>query len=176
MFRIGSRRKWNKIMEKSCKRFLIKSCFVYWGLIGIVSVGCMIVLDTKSNEWLQEMIQYYGIASNKILYSILIALLMRILELYFLYSVDRIVYVLTNNSIVSYIITFALYIPGIAFREMHIFILGKGSAYQIIELFAVKREFAIFIMIAVNIGFIWILNFVSQNRNLITRKETLCQI
>lgn len=176
MFRIGGRKKWNKIMEMSCIRFLIKSCVTYLGMMVIVLLGCIIALDTKSNEWLQEMIEYYGTTDNQILYSILIALLIRILELFLLYGIDRVVYVLTNNSIVSYIITFVLYIPGIVLGKMYIFILGRGSAYQILELFAVKREFVIPVIIVINIGLIWILNFVSRNKNLIIRKETsLCQ-
>lgn len=176
MFRIGSRRKWNKIMEMSCIKFLIKSCVTYLGILVIISLSCIIALNTKRSEWLQEMITYYGTTGDKILYSIIIALLIRILELFLLYRIDRTMYLLTNNSIVSYIITFALYLPWIVLGKIYIFIFGRGSAYQILELFSAKRESVIPVIIVINIGLIWILNFVSQNRNLIIRKETsICQ-
>ena len=175
MFRIGSRRKWNTLMERSCIKFLIKSCVTYLGIIIIVSLSCILALDTENSKWLQEIIEYYGITSDTILYSILIALLIRILELYLLYRIDRVLYVLTNHSIVSYVITLVLYIPGIIFGKMYLFLFGRGSAYQILELFTAKREFVIPIIIAINIGLTWILSFFSKNKNLLIRKETLCQ-
>lgn len=173
--RFGSRKKWNKIMEKSCIKFITKSYFIYLALITVVSFICTLIFGWNSDEWVQEIIEYYGINKDTILYSFFIALLIRILELYLLYSIDRFIYILINNSIASYIIIFIMYIPGILFENMNLFIFGKGSAYQVIELFSLGRELTIPIIIILNLIGILTLNFINQNRYLINRKENLCQ-
>lgn len=176
MFRIGNRRKWNQIIETSCMNFITKNCIAYAGIILLVSLVCIIVFDTKSGTWLLELIKHYKTAGDQVLYSMLIALLMHILELYLLNCIDRTIYMLTNNAIVSYITTFSFYIPGIIFGKMYIFPFGKGSAYQVLELFAANHELAIPVIITINVGLIWILSNISQNKNLIIRKEELlCQ-
>lgn len=176
MFRVGSRKKWNRIMEKSCVNFLAKNCMAYIVMIVLAALSGMMMFGTGNRDWQQGMAEYYRVTNPEILYSILAALLLRVLELYLLYHIDRFVYVLTNHSVSAYIITFAFYIPEIAFGEMDMSLLGKGSAYQIVELFAVKHEFVIPAMAVTAAMFILILNFASHNKKLITRKETsLCQ-
>lgn len=175
MLRVGSRKKWNKIMEKSCEKFLIKSYGTYFGVLLIVSTSFIIMFGIGGSEWLQEITEYYGVTERIIFSSILISWLLRILEWYLLYSIDRFLYVLTNNSTISYIVTFTMYILGFVFTNPYISILGRGSAYQMIELFAEGMEFVLPITITANVGIMWILNCVSGNRKLIARKEIKCQ-
>ncbi|MGN0485383.1 MAG: hypothetical protein ACI4HI_17735 [Lachnospiraceae bacterium] len=175
MFRVGSRIKWNKIMERSCLKFLTKSWVTYLGMIGIVLWCCKFVFCTQERKWLWEVTEYYGLSEGNIWNCMLIALFVRILELYFLYSIDRFVFVLTANAIASYLVTFVLYVPGMIYRGIDISLFGKGCAYQILELFAEKQEMLILVIIAIHIGFIAILSWLCRNKKLITRKEIVCQ-
>lgn len=169
MFRFGSRKKWEKIMERSCVKFLAKNCLVYLGGIGVVFLGGTIAYGIKSREWLNEMTEYYGTEGKTVLYAVLLSFVMRVLEFYLLYYIDRVVYVLTKHSILSYIVPFAIYIPEMIFPDRHLF-WGKGSAYQIMELFADKKEYVIPIIIGVNIGFIGLLWVINRKRRILCQK------
>ena len=163
------------MVEKSCLKFLFQSGIVYIGSIVVVSLICLILLGGQNSGWLGEIAAYYEITNEEVLISFVLALGIRMLEIGFLYSVDRCIYMMTNHAIVSYLAVFALYIPGILFPKIELWIPGKGSAYQMLEVLAVHHENQIPIMILVYTGWIFILNRVSQSKKLIARKEMLCQ-
>lgn len=175
LFRFGNQKKWHQMVEKSCLKFLFQSGIVYIGSIVVVSLICLILLGGQNSGWLGEIATYYEITNEEVLISFVLALGVRILEISFLYSVDRCIYMMTNHAIVSYLAVFALYIPGILFPKIELWIPGKGSAYQMLEVLAVHHENQIPIMILVYTGWIFILNRVSQSKKLIARKEMLCQ-
>lgn len=175
MFRFGNQKKWHQMVEKSCMKFLFQSGIVYIGWIVVVSSICLILLGGQNSGWLGEIATYYEIKNEEVLISFVFALGIRMLEIGFLYSVDRCIYMMTNHALVSYLAVFALYIPGILFPKIELWIPGKGSAYQMMEVLAVHHENRILIMVLVYTGLILILNHVSQSKKLIARKEMLCQ-
>lgn len=140
MFRVGSRRKWNDMIETFCLNFLFKNFSIYMGIAVLTLLGCEKIFDIQNDSWALEIAAYYGITERKVFCCIIIALFLRFLEWYLLYYIDKILYTLTKQPIFSYVAVFAWYLLEIIWKNAYLFPLGKGSSYQIAELFAQKCD------------------------------------
>lgn len=152
MFRFNNKNLWNKKMYRNGKLLVNRMMIEY--IVTTSIIGNIIQLIYNGNtEWYAIAGEYYGQNNRTVIISIFIAVLLRVVEMNILYICNYTIYRITHNSICAYIAIIVLWMVGIWSSEMNLFILGKGSVYQIMEMFAKQQEDFLIWIVLVNVLF-----------------------
>ncbi len=127
-FRCESRKNWRRMNQTQYFIFLAKYAFFYI-VIGCVIVGvwCLVGAGDSTNFW-QEIEMAYGVGKETIQYMMLLALCIKIVELFVLFLVNTIWSRYLPSSIMAFLLTFAGYAIPIVLKTS-----GGSSLYQILE-------------------------------------------
>ena len=150
MLRVGSRKRWKELLEKRSLTYASISLSLHIVIALCLYAGTIIDLVSEGRiQQIEDTAVYYDIAEEKIYISIVICLCLRIIEWMILYSMNKMIYSISNSCITAYILTMAAYIPGFLLGSYYP--LGKGSLYQVLEILDRIGESGIVFVIGINL-------------------------
>lgn len=167
MFRLGSREKWTRVIEKEGMHGVIRY-YVYYVVISIlVLVAGSIILTTARDEFLSEIIEWYGIECREVWLALFVSMLLRGIELFILYQMSLLVYRVTKRTMVSFLFTFMIYILGF-FERFNVLGLGKSSLYQMLEIIQESGINAVWLQMVTQTGILLgllIINYIWRKKH-----------
>lgn len=155
LIRYGKRNKWEQEKLKSEISFIA----VNFLIVGTVSLLSIIVLILGLDDAMLELTQFYDVNKEYIILCSILSVVFRGVEWYLFYIIDRIICKLSNNNIVSYVISISFILVGFICPSVNP--IGKGSLYQLLELEG--NNLAVTIA-AVIVELLLIISFVNTNK------------
>lgn len=133
MIRFPSKKAWDLEVERMSILFLNKYIFTYFLILTSASLIFHLLFHNNSAPFIYQLLQHYGITEGELGVVSLISIGLKILELYFLYFVTRILFKWTNNAVFCFLGSFVGY--GATFFDVNINIIpfGISSVYRMLE-------------------------------------------
>lgn len=128
LIRYGKRGRWEKEKAVSESRYIAANVLI----VVFVSFLSIAVSTNDLGSTVQELSAFYGLNIEKILSCGILSILFRCIEWFLFYILDKTVFKLSNNTIVSYLATIAFIFSGFLFPTFNP--IGKGSLYQLLEI------------------------------------------
>ena len=139
LFRYGSLEKWNRNVDKILRTYIVKYSILYVGLLLFSTYAAFFFNHSGKSDLAEEFIRNYGITSSQFLMLALFAAAVRGVELLILFEVDILIFRISGNAIVSFLMTGLGYLlagSDIAQRTAYPF--GSSALYNVLE--TVSRE------------------------------------
>lgn len=113
MFRLGRKKIYQKCVEYSSGKILLKYVFIY----GITQLFCFVIVAsfTFKNEYkyIGELFEFYGLTEDTLLVGIISSIIFYILELVVLYEINMVLNKVVHNTAVAFIMTFLGYVLSV---------------------------------------------------------------
>lgn len=172
MFRLGSREKWTRVIEKVSVYGVIRY-FVYYVVISILALAAgTLLFRMDSDGFLSEIIEWYEIGCRKVWLALFVSMVMRGIELLILYQMSLLLYRVTKQTMVSFLFTFMLYVLGF-FDKFNVLGLGRSSLYQMLEIIQEIGINAIWLQVVTQMGILSGLIIINYIWRKITWKQLL---
>lgn len=128
LIRYGKIEKWEK------EKIISEVLFITANVLIVVTVSFFSVAFStqKIDSMVHELSLFYNLKIDKIFACSILCLLFRCIEWILFYVIDKTIFNLSNNTIVSYLITIAFIFIG--FIRPTLNPIGKGSLYQLLEI------------------------------------------
>lgn len=132
MFRTGSKKRWEKQIKKEGLLSLVRFYLYYIVNMAIALGFCFCFCKGNNEVYIKELFEFYGV-SNISIYQIAIrSILLKGVELIFLYEISLFFYRYTKQTLVSFLAAMSISVLG--FWEMFSVVrIGKSCAYQLFE-------------------------------------------
>lgn len=128
LIRYSKRENWEK------NKLICESKFIATNILIVVVISFLsVVVSTKNlGNTIQELSVFYSLNKERILSCGFLSVLFRCIEWFLFYVLDKTIFNLSNNSIISYLATIAFVFSGFIFPTLNP--IGKGSLYQLLEI------------------------------------------
>ena len=128
LIRYGKREKWEKEKALSELRFIATNVLI----VVAVSFISATVLTNNLDNTIRDLSAFYDLNIGKVIACGVLSILFRGMEWFLFYVIDKIVFKLSGNTIVSYLMTIAFIFIGFVLPAVNP--IGKGSLYQLLEI------------------------------------------
>ena len=163
LIRYSKREKWEKAKFRSEIRFISTNIIVVIGS----SLIAAIVAGNGLASTVTDIASFYNIDTTTVFVCGVMGLLIRGIEWFVFYFVDRLIFRLTRNTIVSFISSLLLYSLG--FISPCVNPVGKGSLYQLFEIAGENGQSRLFVIMLISIltlAIVIITNVIKKETNL----------
>lgn len=160
MFRVGSHKIWNRIVNKEGLRCIFRYYICYISTLIVCSVGVCCFSETKTGTYMQELSDFYMVPEETIYWVIIISALLKGIELILLYEISLSLYRITKQPLISFLGIFSLYTIGFI-EKFDVLIVGKSAVYQILENIQAGESLILGWEIVISIGVLIVLSIVN---------------
>lgn len=127
LIRYGKKKKWEKQKTDQEKRFIATNILI----VVIVSFLSIYSSTIVSDTTIQELSIFFDLKVEEIVTCGILSILFRIIEWILFYLIDKTMFKLSKNTLVSFLVAILFIFVGFVFPSVNP--IGKGSLYQLLE-------------------------------------------